>query len=118
MGATIQRESNGVWTLRITGVLRKAELDAAQAAAVRDAETAEHVRALVIAEDFRGWERGADWGDLDFFVEYGNRIEKIAMVAEPKWESQLLVFTGAGFRKTEVKFFPTAQLDQARAWLG
>jgi hypothetical protein len=46
---------------------------------------------LVIVENFKGWERGADWGDRDFFVEHDHQIEKIAIVGDPKWELQTLV---------------------------
>jgi len=31
---------------------------------------------LVIVEDFKGWERGADWGDLTFFLEHDKEIDK------------------------------------------
>jgi uncharacterized protein YpiB (UPF0302 family) len=73
---------------------------------------------LVILEDFKGWERGVDWGDMDFFVEHEHQIEKIAIVADPKWEAETLAFAGAGFHRAPVKFFPKGQLTMARAWLG
>ena len=44
-------------------------------------------------------------------------IEKIAIVADPKWELQTLMFAGAGVRTGQVKFFPMTQLGQARVWL-
>jgi hypothetical protein len=72
---------------------------------------------LVIAEAFEGWHRGDSWDDVSFVTKYGDRIDKIALVAEPRWEAPLLMFTGAGFRRTQVKFFPTDQIADARAWL-
>ena len=73
---------------------------------------------LVIPEDFKGWERGADWGDLTFLDTHDDQIDKIAIVADPQWETEILTFAGAGFRRASVKFFPMSQLTLARAWLG
>jgi hypothetical protein len=65
---------------------------------------------LVIVENFKGWEHGADWGDVTFFETHGDWIEKIGIVADPKWEIETLAFAGAGFRHGPVKFFPESQL--------
>jgi hypothetical protein len=69
-------------------------------------------------EGFEGFERGADWGDISFLVKHDHQVDKIAIVGDPKWESEMLIFAGAGFRQGQVKFFPLSQLGQARAWLG
>ena len=63
MGATIEREEGNLRVLKITGLVRKSELDAALATEARQWGLATHVKVLVIVEDFKGWERGADWGD-------------------------------------------------------
>jgi len=118
MGATIQQEKGNLRILRITGLLRKSELDAALAIEANEWGPATRVRVLVIAEDFKGWEQGADWGDMTFFATYGDRIDKIAIVADSKWETEIQAFAGAGFRRAPVKFFSTNQLALARAWLG
>jgi hypothetical protein len=73
---------------------------------------------LVLAEDFEGFERGAGWGDISFLVKHDHPIDKIAIIADPKWEVETLTVTSAGFRQGQVKFFPQNQLAQARAWLG
>jgi hypothetical protein len=118
MGATIEREEGNLSVLRITGMLRKSELDAALATEARQWGVTSHVKVLVIVEDFRGWERGADWGDMTFFETHGDQIDKIAIVADPQLETDLLMFAGAGFRRAPVKFFSANQLALARAWLG
>ena len=74
-------------------------------------------RVLAILENFEGWERGADWNDLDFMISHGDEIAKIAIVAEPRWEVEALAFAGAGVRRSPVKFFPPDELAAARAWL-
>jgi len=117
MGVTIQKETGNVRVMRITGLFRKSEWDSVLATEAEQWGPETSVKVLVILEDFTGWERGVDWGDMDFFVEHDHQIEKIAIVADPKWELQTLMFAGAGVRTGQVKFFPTTQLAQARVWL-
>ena len=118
MGVTIEREKGNLIVLRITGLLRKSEWDAVLATEARQWGPTTHVKVLVILEDFKGWERGADWGDITFLDTYGDQIDKIAIVADAKWEVEILAFAGAGFRRAPVKFFPVSQITSARAWLG
>lgn len=117
MSATIQKEGGRTWQFRIGGVLKKAELDSAQAAARQEIEKAGKIKLLLFLEGFQGWEKGADWGDMTFVADHGDAIEKIAIVGPPSWETETLMFVGAGFRRTQVKFFVPAQAAQARAWL-
>jgi hypothetical protein len=117
MGATIEPGEGNIRVLRITGLLKKSEMDAALAGEAKKWTPATKVRVLVLAEDFKGWERGADWGDLSFLVEHDQQIEKIAIVGDPKWRTDLLMFAGSGFRQAPVQFFPQAQIAQARIWL-
>jgi hypothetical protein len=118
MGATIEREEGKLRVLKITGLVRKSELDAALATEANQWGLTAHVKVLVIVENFKGWERGADWGDITFFEAHGDQIDKIAIVADPQLEADLLGFAGAGFRRAPVKFFSANQLALARAWLG
>jgi hypothetical protein len=118
MGATIEQEEGNLRVLRITGLLRKSEWDSALTKEAEKWGPETRVKVLVIVEDFKGWEHGADWGDMDFFVEHDHQIEKIAIVADPKWELQTLMFAGAGVRRAPVKFFFANQLGIARSWLG
>jgi hypothetical protein len=118
MGATVKKEDNGLWVLRISGALRKEEMDAVQAAGTEGLAPQENARVLVmVEEDFRGWVGDEVWGDMTFFMEHGDRIEKMAIVGDPKWESMMLMFTGAGFRRAPVKYFTRSQLAEAQAWL-
>ena len=117
MGASIIEQDGNLRVLRITGLLKKSELDDVQATVVDQREPDSHIKLLVTAEGFQGWERGADWGDLTFFSTYGDMIEKIAIVAPVRWETDLMTFAAAGLRRAPVKFFPEGQLAQARAWL-
>jgi len=117
MPVIIQYEPNDVCLLRVSGVLKRSEFDTRQDAMAREIEAGSKPRLLIILENFEGWERGADWNDLDFLLSYGNEIAKIAIVGEQKWEPAALAFTGAGFRRTPVKFFPADRLTEARSWV-
>jgi hypothetical protein len=75
------------------------------------------IKVLLVLEGFQGWEKGSDWGDITFTAAHGDDIEKIAIVGDPKWETEALMFVGAGIRRTPVKFFNTSGTTQARAWL-
>lgn len=116
MGATLGLEGD-VHVLHVTGLLRKAELDEVQARAVANWEPETRGKVLVIVTDFQGWDRGDNWDDVTFYAIYNRRFDKIAIVGDPQWEAQLLMFTGAGIRRTPVRFFPSGQDSQARSWL-
>jgi stage II sporulation SpoAA-like protein len=117
MPAQIQYQADDIFVLRISGILKRSEFGAEEEALARRIDTGSNPRLLVILENFEGWERGADWDDLDFYISHGRKISKIAIVAEPGWETPALAFAGAGFRRAPVKFFPPNELEQARSWL-
>ncbi|WP_162148671.1 STAS/SEC14 domain-containing protein [Desulfuromonas sp. TF] len=117
MGATIQREESGIWIIRISGALLKEELDAVQAACIGGMGQDKARVLVMVEEDFRGWLGGEVWHDTTFLVEHGDRIGKIAIVGEPQWETSILMFTGAGLRPTQVKYFTRNRLAEARAWV-
>jgi len=118
MPVQVEHDANDICVLRISGVLKQAEFAAAQDELARKIDAGAKPRLLVVGEDFAGWERGADWNDLDFLFSHSGKIARIAVVAEPRWEVQALAFAGAGIRRAPVKFFPPNELPQARAWLG
>jgi hypothetical protein len=118
MPIQIQYQPNDICVLRISGVLKRSEFGAEQSALARRIDTGSRPRLLAVLENFEGWEPGADWGnDLDFLFSHSGKISKIAIVAEPRWETLALAFAGAGVRRAPVKFFLPNALEQARSWL-
>jgi hypothetical protein len=117
MPATLEFEPNDICVLRISGTMKRAEFAAVQNALARKIEEGARPRVLALAENFEGWERGADWNDLDFLFAYSDKIARIAVVAEPRWEAQGLAFAGAGVRRAPVRLFPPNELAEARQWL-
>ena len=116
MSANLEQHDDRLCVLRVGGELKKSELDAVQSEIV-EKMTARPVQLLVILKSFIGWERNEEWGDTDFFFSHRDDFEKIAVVGNPRWEAQVLAFTGAGLRKGPVKFFPETGEPEARAWL-
>jgi len=106
-----------VLQLRIRGMFKKADherlIQIAKAAIAREGK----IRALILAEDFEGWERHEDWGDVSFMMGEGQQIEKMAIVGEEKWRDDALAFTAKGFRPTAIEFFPPARINEAHIWL-
>ncbi len=117
MPANIRHESDDTYVLRISGTLLRSEFGNAQDAAAIAIDAGVRPRILVLLENFEGFERRADWGDLEFLFSHSNEIAKIAIVGEPRWEADALAFAGANHRRAPVKYFPGGQEAQARAWL-
>jgi hypothetical protein len=117
MPASIQHETGNLFRIHISGVLRQAELGDVQAVAAQEITRLGRITLLFVLKQFRGWERGADWGDLAFYADHDKDIDKIAIVGDEKWRDHGLAFAGAGIRKGAVQFYPPAESAQARAWL-
>ena len=117
MAAQSQYEPPDICVLRISGLLKQSEFAVEQRALAPKIDSGSKPRLLAVLENFEGWERGADWNDLDFLISHSDEIAKIAIVGEQRWETQALAFAGAGVRRAPVKFFPPNELDAAQAWL-
>ena len=106
-----------MYEIRLGGTLRHMEFAARQSELASHIQAGHRPRVCVLLQDFQGWETGEDWDNLDFMFSHGDEIPKIAIVGDKKWEDEFRLFTGAGFRKTEVRFFETGHEEPARAWL-
>ncbi len=117
MSANLEYQDGDLYLLRIGGELKKSELDAVQADFAQHLVAAGPIKLLVVLEGFSGWERGAAWDDTEFFFAHRDDIAKIAAVGDPRWEAEVLAFSGAGLRQAPVKYFPDTGEAAARAWL-
>lgn len=103
--------------IHLSGTLSHDELVAHQQLLAPHIEAGHTPRLLVVVGDFHGWERGGDWNQLDFMFSHGAKIAKIAFVGDAKWEAELKMFVGAGFRSAPVGYFETGREEVAKAWL-
>src|SRR4051812_31442350 len=117
MPANIRHEHDDIFILRMSGTCLRSEFGSVQDETASEIDAGVKPRILAILENFEGFERGADWGDLEFLFSHSHEIAKIAIVGEPRWEAEALAFAGAGLRRAPAKFFPAGQLAEARAWL-
>lgn len=117
MSATVVNTAGNRVTIRITGLLKKSELDELQKLLVEQLGRYDEVCSLILLDNFEGWERGADWGDMSFATTHGRKIRKMALVGNPSWETEVLMFVGAGVRRTDIRFFPVEALPAAQSWI-
>lgn len=117
MSVIFTKESEDLYTIRVKGVFTFNDLKEAEKRARDEIDRSQKIKLLVVAEQFSGWGKDGDWGDLTFMHEYDPHIEKIAIVADEKMRDQLLMYLGAGRRQAEVKFFFEDEEDDARDWL-
>jgi hypothetical protein len=116
MSAEIVSNSGGIVTARITGVLTQPDLARLQQSVVSLLRQQGSLRILVIAEDFRGWQEGDEWGEVSF-MENDPYIRKMAIVGERQWENLVLVFTAKVLRPFPIEYFQPSDLARAQAWL-
>ena len=117
MSMTFTKESDDLFVINIQGVLTIEDQKEVETKARQEISREGKVKMLLLADQFAGWGKEGDWGDLTFFHEYDPYIEKIAVVAEAKWEDQILMFIGAGRRQASVEFFLPDEENEARDWL-
>jgi hypothetical protein len=117
MGVRILDTSDGILTASVSGRMTPADLDQLQRAAATSIQEHGDGRFLVIADDtFLGWDRG-NWEDTSFQAKFDPQIKKIAIVCDPKWTDQVLMFAGQGVRRVAIEHFPPSELAKAREWL-
>lgn len=117
MAYEIVRIDGTVLYAKISGVMKLADQESMQTAGLGVIAQGRKVRLFVTLENFQGWEKGADWGDVGFLMAHGNDIAKIAIVGDERWKEQVFAFVGKGFRHTEIEFFPSSSLKEAENWI-
>ncbi|HWD92208.1 MAG TPA: STAS/SEC14 domain-containing protein [Verrucomicrobiae bacterium] len=117
MSTEIVNNREGILTVKITGHLSQAELLTTQKAAADILREHGGSRLLFVAEDFQGWERGADWDDFSAQFELDHYAKRIAIVGERRWKDLALLFAGKGLRRVDIEYFIPPDLEKARAWL-
>jgi SpoIIAA-like len=117
MAFTIIDDTGPIISAKISGELGKAEVGQIQAAALKVIQRCGKISALFILENFRGWEREGDWGDITFMTAHDQDIAKIAVVGEEEWRDLIYAFLAKGFREAKIEYFRPSELAKARSWL-
>jgi len=117
MPFTIVDASGPIITVKISGELEKTEVTQIQAAALGAIQRCGKISALFILDNFRGWKRDGNWGDISFMTQHDQDIIKIAVVGDEQWRDLIYAFLAKGFRTAAIEYFVPADLAKARAWL-
>ena len=117
MPFTITDSSSPIIGVKVTGEIDRSEVTQIQAAALKVIQRFGKISALFILDDFRGWKREGNWGDISFMTQHDQNIAKIAVVGDEQWRDLIYAFLAKGFRSTAIEYFLPADLAQARAWL-
>ena len=117
MAFTIIDATGPIVSARISGELSKSEVSQMQAAALEAIRRCGKISALFVLDNFRGWKREGDWGDITFMTEHDKDIAKIAVVGDEAWRDLMYAFLAKGFRQAAVEYFLPGDSAKARAWL-
>jgi hypothetical protein len=117
MSATIRKESPEFYTVEIGGLYTYEDHKALEQSGRRELPREGKIRILILMQKFEGWGTGGDWGNLTFMHQHDRPLERIAVVADERWRSEILMFLAAGLRQAEVEFFLQDEENMARAWL-
>ncbi len=105
--------------IRVGETIHRDEADAMKLTMVKHIAQHGHFRALVlINDDFEGINEHSDWTDNDEDAVIQPHLQQLAIVGDAKWQDHALLFFLSGLLPAPIKFFPNAQIDLARAWLG
>ena len=117
MAFTITDATGPVISAKISGDLSKAEVSQVQAAALKAIQRWSKISALFVLENFHGWKREGDWGDISFLIDHDKDIAKIAVVGDGQWRDFSNAFLAKGFRQAQIEYFLPGDLEKARGWL-
>jgi SpoIIAA-like len=117
MGVQQLGSTGSILRFKVTETLTRAEVGSMQAAAAAGIRLWGKVSALVILEDFLGWEKASGWEDTSFVDEHDPNIERMAFVGPKEWRDWVCAFAGKGFRSVAIEYFLPLQLDKAKEWL-
>ncbi|MBK5098872.1 MAG: STAS/SEC14 domain-containing protein [Gemmatimonadetes bacterium] len=114
MIATMSRSSGNVLGFSVSGYVTRADYETLTPAV---AEAVKEFGSICLLLDLTGfhWEKMNAWGaDLHFGKEFHDKIDKMAIVGDRKWEKHLATLC-TPFYAREAKFFETD--DDAWTWL-
>ena len=117
MSVSFTKESENLFVVSIEGVLTFDELKEIENKFTAAIDRSRKIKVLLLAENFSGWAKEGDWGNLEFMLKNDPYIQKIAVVAKHVKKDDLLIFLGKGMREASVEFFPAGEKQKAQDWL-
>ena len=122
---TVEEPSEVIWSYRDNGVCEvtvRGLIDESQFRELQDAGAQlidEHgaIKVLFDMRNLKGWRTPPTGDNLEFLIKYDALIKKVAAVGEAEHKDAAMMFFGAGYRKAEVRYFESAEIDKARTWV-
>lgn len=114
----VLRDETNVITVRFSGTVDRADYDKfGPWLKQRVARDARPLRMLVHAEDWNGWAGpGAAWEDLKLDFKVADRLERVAMVGDSRWQEWMTKLSDL-FASTELRWFDRSEVAAAQAWV-
>ena len=117
MPCEIIEKGEDLITLKISGLLKRAEIVQMEKAAIEVMGSVGKIKIFIIAENFQGWDKKDNWEDVSFQAQYDRQIDKIAIVGEKRWQDLAEAFVGKGLRSMEIRYFTPSETAMARIWI-
>lgn len=117
MACEIIKTNNDLVRIRISGIMRVADLRNLQATGMDLIRKGHKLRLLVLLENFQGWEQSGAWADTGFLPDQDRGIQKIAFVGDEKWRDQACAFVAQGLRPFAIEYFASSAQAEAERWL-
>ena len=114
MLCTMDRSTDTVLCYRLSGDVTKADYQTLNPAVAAAIKANGSISLLFDLTDLH-WEKASAWGsDLGFGKQFGDSVEKMAIVGDKGWEKHLTKLADPFYAK-EAKYFDTT--DDAWSWL-
>lgn len=106
----------GVIEITVDGDIARADFEAAVQAIEALAAKHERVNAVEVIHRIGKMSPGLWWRDLNYSVSHLDKFGRCAVVTDKGWIGPLARFFAA-FTHLEIRTFPLAELEAARAWV-
>jgi hypothetical protein len=114
----LHEEADGlILTIKISGKLTREDYRQFLPEVERLAKMRGTIRVLCHIHDFHGWNVGALWEDVRCDARHFADIERLALIADRKWQAGMTVFCHPFGEARQVRYFDHDESDQAAEWV-
>lgn len=98
------------------GTLTADDYDSFEAELADLARQRSELRLLIRLNDFHGWEPKALWKDVKLSMEYGDQLDRVAVVGHDDWQEWMSRLADP-FMDADVRYFDKSEAPGAVGWL-
>ena len=108
--------NSDIVSFRVTGKLVKEDFQRVAIELEKFTKSHGNIYLLLEMQDFEGWEMEALWERIKLEFKHFDDIERVAVVAEKKWQ-EFLDQISSPFTIAKTRYFMPGESDQALIWL-